>query len=481
MATAAHRLRTLDLARPLAVAAYAVLGALLCWSRLVGLDRSYASDELITVRSYVREGVGEILAGAYIPNNHELFSLLGWATTQVVGESAVALRLWSALPFLCGVALVTWWLHTRVGPLSGVLFLFFATVSPLLLDITRQARGYGLAFLAMSVLVIAALEAVRSPRTWLVVAFCVAGLVGTMTLPNFGVAFAATAAVLLTNRALRRPLVIGLAGSLLVGVAFYGPHFDDLAQSSRQAYAAPIQPFWILTAPIDQTVVPALTGIDELLVDPDLGSLAIAVALAVVMSASPLFRDRRTAVVIGAGVVVTIVVFWATRTHVAPRFFSFLLVPLFMLLASGAATILARFATTGRPIVRTLLAVCVLALAVLEFAEHIERVAQLPREAAREAAEFVRSSAPASTPVVAYVPYPHDFEYFLGRPVEAALTPAEAVRVCGLREEAIYVSQPWLLPPATVPCLERAGVQQHRFEQYARGREMNVWVIPPAP
>ena len=79
------------------------------------------------------------------------------------------------MPFVAGVVLVTAWLHRRLGTLSGVLFLFLATVSPLLLDITRQARGYGLAFLAMSVLVVAALEATRTGSTWAVVAMCVSG------------------------------------------------------------------------------------------------------------------------------------------------------------------------------------------------------------------------------------------------------------------------------------------------------------------
>ena len=49
------------------------------------------------------------------------------------------------------------------GALSGT-FLLLATASPLLLDISRMARGYGLAFLAMSVLVVAALEAESTGR-----------------------------------------------------------------------------------------------------------------------------------------------------------------------------------------------------------------------------------------------------------------------------------------------------------------------------
>ncbi len=84
---------------------------------------------------------------------------------QLVGESEIAYRLLSAVPFVAGVVLVTAWLHRRLGAGSGLLYLFLATVSPLLLDITRQARGYGLAYLAMSIVVVAALEADRTRRT----------------------------------------------------------------------------------------------------------------------------------------------------------------------------------------------------------------------------------------------------------------------------------------------------------------------------
>jgi len=62
------------------------------------------------------------------------------------------------IPFILGVIVVT-------SPRSGALYLFLATVAPLLLDLSRQARGYGPAFLAMSVLIVAALEADSSGRT----------------------------------------------------------------------------------------------------------------------------------------------------------------------------------------------------------------------------------------------------------------------------------------------------------------------------
>ena len=60
--------------------------------------------------------------------------MVGWATDALVGDSAIALRLWSVLPFMLGVTVVTVWLHRSTGALSGLLFLSLATLSPLLIE-----------------------------------------------------------------------------------------------------------------------------------------------------------------------------------------------------------------------------------------------------------------------------------------------------------------------------------------------------------
>ena len=65
---------------------YAFLGATLLLSRLADLDKSFWFDEVITARYFVRSGPRGILSGPYVPNNHELFSLLAWATTRTFGE-----------------------------------------------------------------------------------------------------------------------------------------------------------------------------------------------------------------------------------------------------------------------------------------------------------------------------------------------------------------------------------------------------------
>ena len=454
-------------------------GSSFVWSRFVGLDRSFWHDELVTVRGYVRTGPYEILVGPYIPNNHELFSLLGWATSSLFGESEVALRLWSALPFVAGVIVVTAWLHVRLGAPSGLLYLFLATVSPLLLDITRQARGYGLAFLAMSVLTIAALEANRSPRTWLVVAFFGAGLVGTWTLPHFGIAFAATSAVLLTNRDLRRRAAIGVTVSLLAIVAWYGPHVDDLLESSRQEYGAPIAAAWVITAPIDQILMPAMRWIDETLFDPSLGALVIVAALGLLIGSSPLIRRRDSSLVLSVGVVATIVTLWVTRTHVAPRFFSFLLVPLLILLASGIAAILTRFATSRRVGVRTLdrgddARTCRTHLGSAHGAGH-QAATRVDRRRSRD---DPRARTTICTGVrLRAVPQGHRA---LSRPTRAAAPDARssASGLSGSRD-AVLVSQPWILPPATIPCTQRRGVRHVRFRA-VRTRRRDERVVHPS-
>jgi hypothetical protein len=463
--------------RALVVSAYAILGTILAWSHLARLGGGYCCDEIATVVEYVRPGPHAIFAGAYVPNNHELFSLLGWATSEAFGESEIALRLWAAIPFLAGVAVATTWLHVRLGALSGILFLFFATASPLLLDITRQARGYGLAFFAMAVLVVAAFEAVRSGHTWVVIAFCAAGLVGTWTLPHFVIAFVTTAAVLIMQRPLRVRCAVGLGISLVAVVTWYAPHFDDIAVSSLQSYGVQIQTAWVVTAPLDQTLVPALTLIDDSFVRPDLSSLVLVAAFAVLISSSPLLRRGTSAFILVSGVVATVLAFWMTQTNVVPRFFSFLLVPLFMLAATGAASILARLSTRP-PVLRTIVAGATLAAVALAAAPFLAEIPRLPREANKEAAQTIREIAPPSTPVFVYAPYPLDLAFHLGRPVTRLRTPADVARVCRASRDVVLVVQPYLLPPANVTCTRRPGTRHRRFHQYARGERIDVWIVP---
>ena len=465
--------------RALTAGAYAVLGVTLCWSRLVGLTHGYCCDEIRTVSMYVDRGPREILAGPYIPNNHELFSLLGWVTSSLGGSSEVAIRLWSVLPFLLGVALATAWLHRRSGALAGIAFLFLATASPLLLDISRMARGYGLAFLAMSLLMVGALEAVRTGSWWAIAAVSVGGLMGSLTLPHFTLAYIATCAVLLSKRDLRVSLGLPFAMTIGVVVAWYAPHLGDIAGSPLAEYGQRIDSRWLATAPVDQTLVPALTMLDDSFVRPNLQSLLFSLMLVAVAGSSPLLRARFSGLVLSVPVVTTVVAFWLTWTYIVPRFFSFLLVPLFMLLATGSAAVLARLRSRPAP-VRTAMVVAIFGVLAVQLVPLVMDVSRMPRDATAEAGTTIRRLVPASAPVVAHVPYPDDISFFLGRPVQQAWTSAEAGAVCHRARTAVYVDQPYLVPEARVPCVRRVGTRHYDFRQYTRGGRIDVWVIPPA-
>ena len=460
------------------IVAYSALGFILAWSRLTGLGQSYWHDEIVTVVNFVRTGPREILFGNYLTNNHELFSLLAWATSSVVGESEIAVRLGSVIPFIVGVLAVTAWLHVRIGVLAALLFLFFSTLSPQLLDLSRQARGYGVAFLAMSALVVAAAEADRSRRSWAVATFCAAGVAGTWTLPIFGIAFFATGGVLLANPLLRRKMLIGLAAATMAIVAWYVPHADGLLQGSEQRFGDPI-PWWgIATAPIDQLLLPAFVGVDGTTLATTLGRIAIVVAASMLLLSSPLLREARTALLLGSGAVATLLVVWMTRLYLLPRFVTFLLVPVLIFLASGTAHVLAG-SGTRRLRVRLAVALAALVLVPVVFASTAAQVTRLPREAYSDAAVVIQDQTSPTPPVFAHNMRPGDLAFYLKAPVRAPRASNLASRVCRDQRDVVLVVQPYRVRPIRVPCLRRSGVRHYRLRQYSRGGKIDVWFIPP--
>ena len=467
------------LGRALVVSAYALLGAALLLTRLVGLGKSYWFDELYFVDYFVRNGgPREILAGDHL--SHELYGLLDWMTATTVGDSEIAFRLWSAVPFVVGVTLVTVWLHRRLDPLAGLLFLFLATVSPLLLDVSRQARGYGLAFFAMAALIVAALEADRTGRKATVVAMCGAGIVGTWTLPQFGFAFVATLVVLLPDRRLRVPVAVGLFVSVAAIAAWYAPHVRQVRAASQvDTGAVQISTAWLVTAPIDQVLLPGLIWIEgrNLVASP--AWLPFVLLAALVIASSPLLRERGSALILCSGPVATIGALWITNAYVAPRYLSFLLAPLFVLVASGISAILAQI-PTRRAIVRTAVCLLVLAALAVHFAFLAPDVMRFPREANRDAAEVIDERAPPATPLYGTLKHPNSIKFYLERPIRVLHWSEVVSRVCDSDRPLVYVMQPWAVTLVDVPCLKRPGVEHHRFRQYARGDEMNVWFVPPS-
>jgi hypothetical protein len=280
----------------------------------------------------------------------------------------------------------------------------------------------------------------------------------------------------LTDRELRARCALGLGVSLAAVAVWYLPHYDDIAHSSSQWYGHHIDAAWAPTSPIDQTIVPALTSTDDVLLEPSLASTLFVFGVLVLVASSPFLRDVRTALVLCAPTIVTVLTFWGTQTNVVPRFFSFLLVPLFVLVATGTAAIVADVRTRPR-LLRTLVAVGVFAAIMEVSAPLVWAIPRLPRQAHREVAETIKREAPG-IPVYAHVLYPGDLEYHLGRRVIAVYTPAAVAHMCDTKRRLAYVDQKWLVRSVTPPCLARLGTRHYRWRQYARGEAIELWLIP---
>ncbi len=234
---------------------------------------------------------------------------------------------------------------------------------------------------------------------------------------------------------------------------------------------------WVVTAPIDQILVPALVWIDGTALVAGLVWLPLVVLAAVVAASSPLIRERAPALVLSSGAVSTVVVLWIAQAYVIPRYLSYLLVPLFILVATGAASIFGRVAHRSAALGATVCLVVIVVLAA-RFALIAPDVVGLPREANRDAAAVVEARASPTT-VLAYMRNPQNLAFYLDRPVEEVEAPEVAAVVCGQPSAVFYVTQPFGLEDVSVPCLERPGARHDRFRQYARGDEMNVWFVPP--
>jgi hypothetical protein len=217
-----------------------LLGAALIAPRLAVLRQGLWHDEIYTVNQYISRGP-EGIWGYYDVNDHMLFSFLAWLTIRVPGGPDVAYRLWGMLPFLGGVGLTAWWLRSRAGNVAAVAFVTLAATSNRLLDLTTEARGYGLAFFAMSILVISSYEATRSGRRGWLSVLCAAAVIGTWTLPTFIVPSLASAiALAVITPSVRRPLFFRALFSGVAITAWYVPVLSGILRSTGQNYGQPL-------------------------------------------------------------------------------------------------------------------------------------------------------------------------------------------------------------------------------------------------
>src|SRR5919106_4377945 len=87
----------------------ALLGLVLLWSRLVGLDSSLWHDEAVSISTY-----NTFDTALDLKSSHALFHLLSWPTTALLGEAEAVQRLWSVFPAIAAIVVATWWAWRRL-------------------------------------------------------------------------------------------------------------------------------------------------------------------------------------------------------------------------------------------------------------------------------------------------------------------------------------------------------------------------------
>jgi hypothetical protein len=393
-------------------------------------------------------------------------------------------RLWAVLPFVAGVVLVTRWLYRIEGTLTAALFAFLAIQSPLLLLLSRQARGYGLAFLAMGVLTIAAWRAIETKGGWgPVLAFSAAGVLGTWDLPQFGVAFASVTVVLLLHRSVRRRLLPLLVVTVAFVLVWYLSVHHQIASASHQRGGERLHWYGVVLGPIEQLLTPSFVPNRHLhhleLVTYALFALPLAVGISVIWR-----RSRWLAGILLSGVLGTYFVLFVKRFHLEPRFTSYLLVPLFILVAVGVKRLL-EVIRTSRSSIRVAgeFALGLVALSLVAvFLVYAWTWTRYPQDDLKDAAAAVNKLAPHERVVVSGLD-PDGFRYYLGRSFVTSSPAGLVAAVCRQPGSVVFVDDPFRKSHPRLTCLARPGVKRRQFRHglgldVYRGDRVNVWFLP---
>jgi hypothetical protein len=417
--------------------------ALLLWSRLRNLHTPLWNDEAYTVLKYMGRGPHGILFGRYVPNDHVLFELLGWLTTKVFGSGEVQYRLWSVMPGIAAVIVLACWSRRWFGSSTGLLVLVFATLSLEHLTLVPQARGYGLAMLAATILLIGGMHADRRADTRSVVLCAIAGTIGVLTLPIFVVAYATHMALLAARPKLRRLVVATFGASIAVCLSVYAPILSQIRAQSRQDFGTRLGVTGPLSGPYNDQYRPLVKDlIPRTAANGLVASLAVLLVVLMLVALGVRALARRGGLTwthVTLPVLITYTLITIARYRVASRFTSYLLVYAVLALALGGADIwrLARNVPRGRPV-----AAAVAALLALSGARAVVDQTRAQTRTPWENARFVAdvSHRTPSSPVVAEIGGSPALLYYLGSKLElVSPTFMTTKKYCDVRRAFVLV------------------------------------------
>jgi putative BNR repeat neuraminidase len=109
---------------------------------------SYRYDESVTIGAFIGRGWLVPFTRQRLHNNQPVFSFLENIVWFAGGSSELVFRLLPAVFLGLAVALLTGWTTRRWGVLAGVAAMIVMITHPMVVDLSRQVRGYSLVLLA---------------------------------------------------------------------------------------------------------------------------------------------------------------------------------------------------------------------------------------------------------------------------------------------------------------------------------------------
>ncbi len=346
-------------------------------------------DELYTVLNFSAKGAWTAWTDYHVPNNHILYNVLNSGWPVAIAHEPVPARLLSFLAMGAVFVLLALLAVEARAWGGGALAMLLLATNTETLDLTLQARGYGLATLACLVQVTAAGRYLRQDhRGWLALTVA-AAFVGGAALPVY-ILFAVPFCLGLLILRPRRDVAIAIGAAALLGAAFYAPTVRQIIAASS-AYAE----IW----GTEYVSLDAVGGTFSYILPAGLGSIAYAVLVAWAIGYGVLHADRpqRQFVALGVASVVLFVGLCLAMTTPLVRTTQFAaIVPLVLLVAvTGRRSIRP---DTPRAIANGLLLAAAIPLCIIA-ADHLRDLRFKPIEAWREAAHAVDLAAPAEAPV----------------------------------------------------------------------------------
>lgn len=438
---------------------------LAAWSRSAHLGQSLWLDEITSVTHYINPGPTAVWRD-YIPNDHLFFNQTAWAFTELFGRGEAVYRLPCVIASLAGLVVVTRALWSRNRIVASTALLVLVT-SPVHLSLSRQARGYGFLFLAAAGLLVGGVW-IAEGRRWGVVIFSAAGLFGIMSLPIFSLPYLSSVVALLWDRATRRIAVLSVAIVGVMSVAYLAPVVRDLRPGPGQrvgnelSISAPITG-WVedLMKPSVDLAIPCIDIGGNCRPRATDGLRYVLLATLVLLGGMQLVHEGRRAQLrlLMCPVVGTYGGLWLLHAQVVPRFTSYLLVPLAVLIGYGVVGALRLVANSRARLVVSGALGIVAVVTVAQFSSLANRETRLPVENYAAMADIV-ADAPSLPVFAAINPQSQvGLDYYLSRPYTQEFPAALERRFCA-RERLIFIDYPFFSLPIDLSCLEREGVRR---------------------